>query len=106
MVDHIPELVSIGLDSLKIEGRAKSAYYAAVTTGAYRHAIDAALAGEELDPVWREELDKISTLGCILMDTTDKRMWVCKGTPCCSPFREYTWQRPDKLAQWQDIVLW
>ena len=52
------------------------------------------------------ELDKISTLGCILMDTTDKRMWVCKGTPCCSPFREYTWQRPDKLAQWQDIVLW
>ena len=40
------------------------------------------------------------------MDTTDKRMWVCKGTPCCSPFREYTWQRPDKLAQWKDIVLW
>ena len=54
----------------------------------------------------KKELDKISTLGCILMDTTDKRMWVCKGTPCCSPFREYTWQRPDKLAQWQDIVLW
>jgi len=60
MIDHIPQLVSIGLDSLKIEGRAKSAYYAAVATGAYRHAIDAALSGEELDPVWREELDKIS----------------------------------------------
>ncbi len=60
MIDHIPELLSIGLDSLKIEGRAKSAYYAAVATGAYRRAIDAALAGEKLDPVWREELDKIS----------------------------------------------
>ncbi len=46
MIDHIPELIDAGLDSLKIEGRAKSAYYAAVVTGAYRHAIDAALAGQ------------------------------------------------------------
>ena len=60
MIDHIPQLLSLGLSSLKIEGRAKSAYYAAVATGAYRHAIDAALAGEALDGVWREELDKIS----------------------------------------------
>lgn len=60
MIDHIPDLLEAGLDSLKIEGRAKSAYYAAVVTGAYRHAVDAALAGEELDPVWREELDKVS----------------------------------------------
>ena len=49
-----------GIDSLKIEGRAKSAYYAAVVTGAYRHALDAALAGEPLAPVWRAELDKVS----------------------------------------------
>ena len=60
MIDHIPELVEAGLDSLKIEGRAKSAYYAAVVTGAYRHAVDAALAGQPLDPVWRAELDKVS----------------------------------------------
>ena len=60
MIDHIPQLLSMGLSSLKIEGRAKSAYYAAVATGAYRHAIDAALAGQVLDGVWREELDKIS----------------------------------------------
>lgn len=60
MIDHVPELVDIGLASLKIEGRAKSAYYAAVVTGAYRHAVDAALAGEELDPVWREEVEKVS----------------------------------------------
>lgn len=60
MIDHIPALLDAGLDSLKIEGRAKSAYYAAVVTGAYRHAVDAALAGEELDPVWRGEVDKVS----------------------------------------------
>ena len=60
MIDHIPELIDAGLDSLKIEGRAKSAYYAAVVTGAYRHAIDAALAGQPLDPVWRDEVEKVS----------------------------------------------
>jgi putative protease len=49
-----------GLDSLKIEGRAKSAYYAAAVTAAYRHAIDAAWAGAPLDPVWRAEVDKVS----------------------------------------------
>ena len=60
MIDHIPELIDAGLDSLKIEGRAKSAYYAAVVTGAYRHAIDAALDGRPLDPVWRDEVEKVS----------------------------------------------
>ena len=60
MLSHIPELLAAGLDSLKIEGRAKSAYYAAVVTNAYRHGIDAALTGVPLDPVWLEELDKVS----------------------------------------------
>ena len=60
MIDHIPELIDAGLDSLKIEGRAKSAYYAAVVTGAYRHAIDAALDGQPLEPVWRDEVEKVS----------------------------------------------
>ena len=60
MIDHIGELKAAGVDSLKIEGRAKSAYYAAVVTGAYRHAIDAAEAGEPLSPVWRDEVEKIS----------------------------------------------
>lgn len=60
MIDHVGELLEAGLDSLKIEGRAKSAYYAAIVTGAYRHAIDAAAAGETLDPVWREEVERVS----------------------------------------------
>lgn len=60
MIDHVGELMEAGLDSLKIEGRAKSAYYAGIVTGAYRHAIDAAAAGEPLDPVWRDEVEHIS----------------------------------------------
>ncbi len=40
MIEHIPDLVKAGVDSFKIEGRAKSAYYTAVITNAYRAAID------------------------------------------------------------------
>lgn len=60
MIDHIPELMEAGVDSLKIEGRAKSAYYAAVITSAYRHAVDAAQAGVPLSSVWRDEVEKVS----------------------------------------------
>ena len=59
-IDHVAQLMDAGLDSLKLEGRAKSAYYAAIVTGAYRHAIDAAAAGLPLDPVWRDEVEHIS----------------------------------------------
>ena len=60
MIDHVPELLAAGVSSLKIEGRTKSAYYAAAVTGAYRHAVDAALAGEPLDPIWRDEVMAVS----------------------------------------------
>jgi len=60
MIDHLDDLLAVGLDSLKIEGRAKSAYYAAIVTGAYRHCLDAAAEGQEPDPVWRDEVDHVS----------------------------------------------
>jgi putative protease len=60
MIDHISDLLSVGLDSLKIEGRAKSAYYTAIVTGAYRHAVDAACSGRALDAAWRDEVEKVS----------------------------------------------
>ena len=60
MIEHIPELIDAGIDSFKIEGRMKSSYYAAVVTNAYRHAIDAAVAGAPLDPLWVEEVNKVS----------------------------------------------
>ena len=49
MIEHIPALVSAGITSLKIEGRAKSAYYVAVTTNAYRCAVDEYLACADKD---------------------------------------------------------
>ena len=60
MIDHVNELMEAGISSLKIEGRMKSAYYAAVVTNAYRRAIDAAIGGEPLKDVWRREVLKVS----------------------------------------------
>ena len=59
-IDHLKELMDAGIDCIKIEGRAKSAYYAAIVTGAYRHVIDDICAGREIDPVWRDEVDHVS----------------------------------------------
>ena len=59
-IDHLKELTEAGIDCIKIEGRAKSAYYAAIVTGAYRHCIDDLAAGKEIDPVWRNEVDHVS----------------------------------------------
>ena len=60
MIDHLAELAEAGVDCIKVEGRAKSAYYAAIITGAYRHALDAVAAGEPVDPVWRDEVEHVS----------------------------------------------
>ena len=60
MIDHLKDLMDVGVDCIKIEGRAKSAYYAAIVTGAYRHCIDDIAAGRPIDPVWRNEVDHVS----------------------------------------------
>ena len=60
MIDHIGDLMRVGVDCIKIEGRAKSAYYAAIVTGAYRHVIDDVAAGRAPDPVWRDEVEHVS----------------------------------------------
>ena len=60
MIDHLDDLWEAGVSSLKIEGRAKSAYYAAIVTGAYRHCMDDVAAGRPIDPVWREEVNHVS----------------------------------------------
>ena len=61
LIEHIPELIAAGLNSLKIEGRGKSAFYAATTVKAYREALDryaADPAGYAADPVWLDDLRK------------------------------------------------
>ncbi|MGN1002250.1 MAG: U32 family peptidase [Oscillospiraceae bacterium] len=60
MIEHIQELAEAGVSSFKIEGRMKSAYYAAMTAYAYRGAIDDYLAGKPFDPLWLEECHKVS----------------------------------------------
>ncbi len=62
MIDHIPEMIDAGVASLKIEGRAKSAYYVASVTAAYRQAIDFAWEhpGEPLPEAILRETEKIS----------------------------------------------
>lgn len=63
MIEHIPELMKSGIDSFKIEGRMKSAYYTAVVTNAYRMAMDAYSAdpmGYTYDPMWKRELESVS----------------------------------------------
>ena len=60
MIEHLDDLLEAGVFSFKIEGRAKSAYYTALTTNAYRVALDCALRGEKA-PKWiLEEVNKIS----------------------------------------------
>ncbi len=85
MIEHIPELVQAGVSSFKIEGRMKTALYAATIGGAYRRAIDDYFTDPELYkrniPSYMEEIRK--------------------GT-----FREYTtgffFGRPDRNAQIYD----
>ena len=60
MIDHLDDLMDAGVDCLKIEGRAKSAYYSAIVTGAYRHVLDDVAAGRPVDSVWRDEVEHVS----------------------------------------------
>src|SRR4029077_13885874 len=53
---QIPEMVAAGIAALKIEGRYKDADYVALTTRAYRQAVDDAWAGREIGITPREEL--------------------------------------------------
>lgn len=64
MIEHIPALVAAGVDSFKIEGRAKSEYYTAIVTYAYRNAIDEYMKNPSDDfkvPQWiLDEMEKMS----------------------------------------------
>ena len=62
-IEILPELIRAGIQSFKIEGRMKSAYYTAVVTNAYRMALDAYAADPEgyvFRPEWMRELESVS----------------------------------------------
>ena len=63
LIEHLPELVDAGVNSLKIEGRMKSLFYVAVVVRAYRAALDAWQQSPEnfrFDPLWKRELEAVS----------------------------------------------
>lgn len=60
MIEHIPELIDAGIDSLKIEGRMKSAYYTAAVTNAYRMALDDYFAGKPFNKDYLTEVESVS----------------------------------------------
>ncbi len=62
-VQHVETLTQIGIDSFKIEGRTKSAYYVARTAQVYRKAIDDAIAGRPFDMGLMDELDGMANRG-------------------------------------------
>ncbi|RJX41362.1 U32 family peptidase [Paenibacillus pinisoli] len=61
MIEYMPELIEVGVDSFKIEGRMKSIHYVATVVNVYRQAIDAYFADPEgyvLKREWVEEINK------------------------------------------------
>lgn len=62
-VELVPDLVNMGVHSLKIEGRTKSHYYVARTAQVYRQAIDDAVAGKPFDTNLITALDGLANRG-------------------------------------------
>ncbi|MBQ7761865.1 MAG: U32 family peptidase [Clostridia bacterium] len=63
MIEHIPDLMESGIDSFKIEGRMKSAYYTAICANTYKIAMNEYLKnpGEyRYNPLWLRELESVS----------------------------------------------
>ncbi len=61
--EHVPRLMEIGIDSLKIEGRTKSPYYVAKSCQAYRRVIDDTMAGRPFDPAVLADLESLANRG-------------------------------------------
>jgi putative protease len=62
-VQHVHTLAAMGIDSFKIEGRTKSAYYTARTTQVYHRAIEDAAAGRPFDMGMMDELEGLANRG-------------------------------------------
>ena len=117
MIDHLAELMDAGVDCLKIEGRAKSAYYAAIVSGAYRHVLDAVAAGQPVDPVWRDEVEHVSHRhystgfffgqpGQFYEDARYIRQWqICAVVTDCTPEGLATLSLRNKFAAGDTVEL-
>ena len=60
MIDHIPDMIENGVDSLKIEGRMKSIHYVSTVTNCYKAAVDAYLESpEKFEAIKQDLIDEI-----------------------------------------------
>ncbi|MGO1469648.1 MAG: peptidase U32 family protein [Tissierella sp.] len=82
MIEYMDELIKAGINSFKIEGRSKSAYYVSTVIRAYRIALDEYLKDSEnykYDKKWLEELQKVShrdfTTGFYFGKTEDAQVY-------------------------------
>lgn len=75
LIKELPELITMGMDSLKIEGRLKTEYYLATVINTYRHAIDECFADiENYDyKKYLNELEKTKTRGLTTFYFNDKK---------------------------------
>ena len=63
MIEHIPELMESGIDSFKVEGRMKSAYYTAICANTYKMAMNEYIKNPTeyvYNPLWLRELESVS----------------------------------------------
>ncbi|HGI2786099.1 TPA: U32 family peptidase [Streptococcus agalactiae] len=56
MIEHIPDMIENGVDSLKIEGRMKSIHYVSTVTNCYKAAVDAYMESPEAFEAIKEDL--------------------------------------------------
>ena len=69
MIEHIPDLIEAGVDSLKIEGRMKSIHYVSTVVNVYRAAVDSYLNDPEhyetkqewIDELWKAAQRELAT---------------------------------------------
>ena len=115
-IEHLRELMDAGVDSLKLEGRAKTFYYTAVVTNAYRRALDAAARGQAPPPDAVRELGKVSHreystgfyFGPARQQYTDDyiREWdVCAAVLSCEPDGRALLRQKNKCAAGDELEL-
>ncbi len=115
-IGHLRELMEAGVDSLKLEGRAKTFYYTAVVTNAYRRALDAAARGQAPPPDAVRELGKVSHreystgfyFGPARQQYTDDyiREWdVCAAVLSCEPDGRALLRQKNKCAAGDELEL-
>lgn len=98
LIKEIPEIIEMGVDSLKIEGRLKTSYYLASVVNAYRNAIDSYIASPENYDYTKylKELEKVKTRGLTTFYFNDRNN---------KDFQEYEGKQYNPYYEFGGIVV-